>query len=285
MDIRVYQQGDAFREAVFSFLVAYEAMNCLPIGLMNSLALYDEPPYLAVVEEAGAPIAASIRTPPHNLVLSAVQGDPAPPTEALAERLSASGVSLPGVIGPRDAARCFAAAWSGRTGAHPTISVEERVYELKTVEAVAPVGGRMRGAQASDLPLIREWCAAFAREAMPEVTDPDAAAARTVAGRFPDEAGARGLRLWETPSGRPVALAGFGGPTPHGVRVGPVYTPPAERGHGYATALVAELSQELLDIGRDAVYLFTDLANPTSNRIYQRIGYRPVGDVDQYVFR
>ena len=91
-----------------------------------------------------------------------------------------------------------------------------------------------------------------------------------------------GLYLWD--DGRPVSLAGYSGPTPHGIRVGPVYTPPAQRGNGYASACVAALSQLLLDGGRAHCFLFTDLGNPTSNHIYQAIGYWPVCDVDEYRF-
>ena len=68
------------------------------------------------------------------------------------------------------------------------------------------------------------------------------------------------------------------------MRVGPVYTPPEDRGHGWASALVAEGTQWLLDEGREWVCLYTDLSNPTSNRIYQAIGYEPVLDFDQYEF-
>ena len=77
---------------------------------------------------------------------------------------------------------------------------------------------------------------------------------------------------------------GVGGLTPHGIRVGPVYTPPEQRGRGYASNLVAEVSQLQLDAGRTFVFLFTDLANPTANKIYQAIGYEPVNDVDEYDF-
>ena len=81
-----------------------------------------------------------------------------------------------------------------------------------------------------------------------------------------------GFLIWED-EGEVVSIAGCGGPTPNGIRIGPVYTPPELRGRGYATALVAELSQRLLDSGRRFCFLFTDLANPTSNAIYERIGY------------
>ena len=85
-------------------------------------------------------------------------------------------------------------------------------------------------------------------------------------------AGDGGFPLWED-GGAVVSASGWGGPTPNGIRIGPVYTPPELRGRGYATALVAELSQTLLDEGRRFCFLFTDLANPTSNAIYERIGY------------
>ena len=89
--------------------------------------------------------------------------------------------------------------------------------------------------------------------------------------------------LWIA-DGKPVAWAGVGGRTPNGIRIGPVYTPPEERGHGYASAVVAAASQAQLDEGRTFCFLFTDLANPTSNRIYQAIGYEPIGDFDEYHF-
>ena len=78
--------------------------------------------------------------------------------------------------------------------------------------------------------------------------------------------------------GEPVSFGGFGGLTPNGIRIGPIYTPPELRRRGYASALTAALTQMLLDRGRRFCFLFTDLANPTSNSIYQRIGFRPIGD-------
>jgi predicted GNAT family acetyltransferase len=94
---------------------------------------------------------------------------------------------------------------------------------------------------------------------------------------------ARVPHLWEH-GGKAVAFAGVAGPTPSGIRIGPVYTPPEHRGHGYASNLVAAASQRQLDAGRRFCFLFTNLANPTSNRIYQLLGYVPVVDVDMYRF-
>jgi predicted GNAT family acetyltransferase len=92
----------------------------------------------------------------------------------------------------------------------------------------------------------------------------------------------RGLYVWEDQE--PVSMVGYAGPTPNGIRVSAVYTPPERRNRGYASAGVAALSQMLLDGGRRFCFLFTDLANPTSNRIYQQIGYRAVCDVDECKF-
>jgi predicted GNAT family acetyltransferase len=84
--------------------------------------------------------------------------------------------------------------------------------------------------------------------------------------------------------GGPVSFAGYGNETRHGVRIGPVYTPPEHRSRGYASAVVAGLSQQLLDEGRRFCFLFTDLANPTANRLYARLGYKPVCDAAEIVF-
>ena len=89
--------------------------------------------------------------------------------------------------------------------------------------------------------------------------------------------------VWD--DGDPVSLAAYGNPTPSGTRVGPVYTPLEHRGRGYATSLVADLTAERLAIGLDYCFLFTDLANPTSNAIYARIGYEAVADWDQWSFQ
>jgi hypothetical protein len=136
----------------------------------------------------------------------------------------------------------------------------------------------MRDARTDDRPLLLDWFRAFMEEAIGE--SPDAAStAHVVDHRL--EADSAGVVFWE--DGPMVSLAAFGNPTPNGIRIGPVYTPPEYRRRGYASALVAELSERLLE-KRRFCFLFTDLANPTANRIYERIGYRRVCEAAEIVF-
>jgi GNAT superfamily N-acetyltransferase len=281
MRVRTFHDPAAFRAAADPLLLAQEALNCLVIGLAATLDAGQDGTFLGVVEDGGGtPVLAALRTPPRFLVLSAAVGDPRAAAEALAAHWAASGSPLPGVSGPRVEAAAFSAAWTARRGGTSRREMAERVYELEAVTWPAPVDGGMRAVGPDDLPLMRDWAIAFAREALPEERDPEAAGTELVARRCPEVLGVHGLRLWENGAGHPVALAGYAGPTPHGIRVGPVYTPVAQRRRGYASALVASLSQALLEAGKARVYLFTDLANPTANALYQRIGYRAVGDFD-----
>jgi len=134
----------------------------------------------------------------------------------------------------------------------------------------------MRDAKAAERDLLISWFEAFHEEVGGIMGSAEEAVDLRLSG------GSSGLRVWW--NAEPVSIAGFGGPTPNGIRIGPVYTPPHLRRRGYATACVAALTQDLLSAGRRFVFLFTDLENPTSNSIYQQIGYRPVCDVDQYRF-
>ena len=219
-------------------------------------------------------MAAALQTPPHRLVLALP--DTIEAIEFLVDGLAAE--HLPGVVGPSDAAQRFARRWTSRTGQSIRAGMAERTFRLRTVRHQRPAPGHMRVARPSDRRLLEAWLRAFAAEALGETFENAAEAA----GRWISGPG-RTMYLWDHDD-RTVAMCGAGGQTPNGIRVGPVYTPTPERGRGYATGLVAACSQAQLDAGHEFVFLFTDLANPTSNRIYESIGYERVIDVDQYDF-
>jgi hypothetical protein len=282
-DLLVQRPADveAFLDRAGDFLAAHEAENNLLFGICSNLranpGAFKEPARFAIVTE-GDPadvVGAALQTPPHRLVLSHLPDVGV--VDALADALADD--PLPGVLGAPEAARRFAELWTSRTGGTFERRMSERIYRLSAVRPVEPAPGGMRIAEARDRPLIAAWLRAFADEALGEtLEDADEAAERWVARR------GRTIYFWDA-DGTTVSMSGAGGATPTGIRVGPVYTPFEHRGHGYATNLVASSSQAQLDAGYRFLFLFTDLANPTSNRIYRAIGYEPVTDVDQYVFR
>lgn len=279
-DLRRYDDPAAFAAAALPFLLEHEAEHCLPIGICRGLidgrVFVDQAPYLAVVELGGRVVAVAMRTPPHQAILSRVDAPAAMPL--LAPDLLDADPALPGIMGPAAVSLAVAEEWSRLTGRAHRWSRAQRIFQLETVIPVTGVPGKLRRATEVDRDLAVAWVRAFAVEAGDDVMASQVE--RSVDARLASTAG--GISLWE--DGGPVSLVGCGGPTPHSMRIGPVYTPPEHRRQGYASAATAALSQMLLDGGRRFVFLFTDLANPTSNRIYQAIGYRPVADVGVYRF-
>ncbi len=264
------------------FLAEREAEHNLILGLCSRLAAdphaYAEPPYLAVAVEGDRVVAVGFRTPPHNLILSEIVAPAA--IDALAGDAHDAFVSLPGVLGPKEVARAFTESWRELTGVGSHRTMANRIYRASAARPPQGVSGLMRPYRSDDRGLVVEWLDAFTAEALPRETVQEPPAV-LLDRRIGDPDG--GLVLWED-GGSPVSLAGFGNPTPNGIRVGPVYTPPALRGRGYASALVGQMTAMLLDRDIHFCFLFTDLDNPTSNSIYQRLGYEPVSDVDQYAF-
>lgn len=271
-----------FLERAGAFLLAREAEHNLMLGLAGRLVpnprLYGSDPYLAVVEVAERVVGAALRTPPYGLVLSEI--DDARAVDAIAADVHEVFGTLPGVLGPVDDVRRFVELWETYAGASGRLAVAERIYQADSVTRPSGVPGQARRYRDSDRELAVRWCTAFVEEALPHGT-PERPSA-IVDSRLAEAHG--GFMLWEDARGEPVSLAGFGRATLNGIGVGPVYTPPELRGRGYASALVAELTASLLAAGRRYCFLFTNLANPTSNSIYQQVGYRPVTEVDQWLF-
>ena len=281
MRIERHDDPARFFTLVAPFLERREAEHNLQLGFRARLeadrhAFGPRDPLLyAALDDAGDVAAVATQTPPFGLVLSNVD-DPAI-VDALAERLAADEAELPTALGPVEAVRGFAERWARLTGVTASVHIEERIYEATEVVHPEGVGGAMRRYTAADRPLAIDWMGAFFAEAMPD--SPEGRVEQFV----DDRAGGIGsLVLWEN-DGEVVSIAGHAGETPNGSRVGPVYTPPELRGHGYASALTAALTEELL-ARRRFCFLFTDLANPTSNSIYQRIGYRAVTDITLWRF-
>jgi predicted GNAT family acetyltransferase len=276
--LRRYDDVDAFLEAATPYLIEREAEHNLIFGVASTLRVdpgqYTAPAYLATVHDGDRVVAAALRTPPYRLVLSEMDD---PRAIELMARDTVE-LDLPGVQGPVEVVRDFVSTRQALGAPKAEREIGERIYRLREVIPPRPVAGAMRAVRPDDRELVARWIHEFMLEALAEDDRPGAAAAadRWIAGQGT-------LQLWDI-DGEIVSLAGVRGPTPHGIRIGPVYTPPDRRGRGYASALVAAASQAQLDAGKTFVFLFTDLANPTSNHIYQAIGYEPVGEIDVYVY-
>jgi predicted GNAT family acetyltransferase len=219
-------------------------------------------------------VGAAMHTPPHELFLPRLE----PGIAALiAAALAEPDHALPGVNGEIAAVREFAEAWTAAMRITSTVTSSRRLYRLGSLAAPSGVPGRPRRAERGDLDLVADWFVRFDAEAHTGdigVDWADLARRRVEAGQ---------LWLWED-AGTTVSLAGVSEASAGVARVGPVYTPPAHRRHGYGAAITAEVSAAALRVGAEHVALYTDLANPTSNAIYQKIGYEPVHDAEVRTF-
>jgi GNAT superfamily N-acetyltransferase len=231
------------------------------------------------VERDRVIVAAAIQTPPWNVVLSEIDDAGALGVLVADLYVDRRSVELPGVTGPAEHAPAFSDLWSAQTGVTARIDVHERIFRLLELRPPRIAEGSARIGGPGDRPILIAWMDAFHAEAFDHPAPVDAAT--LVDGWLAGHG--RALWLWER-DGEPVSLTGIGMGTPNGFRIGPVYTPPPLRGQGFASNLVARLSADALGAGKRFGFLFTDLANPTSNRIYQALGYEPVRDVDMWRF-
>lgn len=229
-----------------------------------------------VLEEEGQVSGTFYHLPPRALGLS-----PLTPAQAdsLAAHLADTGLSPTSVGADHDTAAAFAEAWQRRTGVTPKLrDVQVRLYRLGTLTPPEPrPQGRARVLGEGDLDQAAFWCGEFARAVGEDVVVDAETWAST---RYADKR----YTLWETPDGTPVSIAGMNPLIGGQIQVDIVYTPAHLRGHGYAAAVSAEVSRAALAAGAQEVVLFADRSNPTSNALYQRLGYRRLSDWSGYDF-
>jgi hypothetical protein len=205
---------------------------------------------------------AFLETPPYPTRLSVM------PDAAATELAVALGFSVSAVSGPFVAVDPFVEAWKVATSGTSAVRMNQRLYRLGTLTAPS-VPGAARRATTDDFGLLVAWYRAFAVELGGPHGDTEGAVnSRLVSGA---------LWLWEDGE-HAVSMAGASALLAGMVRVGPVYTPPDQRGRGYASGVTAAASADAIDRGAEQVLLYTDLANPTSNSIYRKLGYAPIAD-------
>lgn len=279
MKVRSLSPAD-FLARAGSWLEEREAENQLFFRMTGALQarmqVEESAKFFATVEEGHEIFAVAGMTPPYHLVVSRA---PAAAIPALIDYLNSTGIVPTGVNGLKETSVAFAAAWAAGHDVTPRVRMELGVYEATSVTAPAGVGGRLRTAVESDVPLLARWCQAFSREALGAAEHETDEQALVRARRWLT---AGGVAIWQ--DGEPRAMTNATGKSPHGICLNGVYTPPEFRRRGYASACVAALTDRLLGEGRRFVCLFTDLSNPTSNSIYQKVGYRWVCEFADYDF-
>jgi predicted GNAT family acetyltransferase len=263
-----------YRTRAGDFLTAHPVENTVLLTLLHRLE-HGQPtggdpalaPRLGYWRPSGsAPVAgACVQTPPQWIGLSTMPVDAA---VELAELLASERL-VTGVAGALPEATAFTDTWSARTGGTAKVHEEQRLFRLGEL-LVPTVPGRLRPAEPADRELLADWLADFFDLVGADGHDPAGTAAlRTRAGE---------LFVWEDPDGHPVSFAALSQVIAGMTRIGPVYTPSEHRGHGYASGVTAGIAAVGRDRGAAEVLLYTDLANPVSNSIYQKIGFRPVAD-------
>jgi predicted GNAT family acetyltransferase len=258
----------------------HEAQNMIPLG--NLMIGYEgkdktgwrDPAHwlMAAVSDGTEIRLVALMTPPYNLTLYAAENqinDAA--LDCLVDALLEAGAPVPGVVTEKTLAEAFARTYCAAAGLDYATGTRQRIYELREVNPAVP-SGQIRLAMESDMAFLPYWCEGFASDCFGSPfsvqTDPEPY-------RYLISAG----NLYILMDGdTPVSMAKITRELQTVCGVGYVYTPPYFRGKGYATACVAALSRLILDRGFASCVLYTDLANPTSNSIYQKIGYRPLCD-------
>jgi len=266
------RDAERFAAATEAFLLANPVEHNIVYTVLDGVRQSGGEARFGWVEEDGAIAGAVLRTPPRGMLASTMSEAAA---RALMPALLEEDPELPGVGGPEPAATYLAQAWRTQTGGTFGRGIGHVVYVLDRVEPPAqpPPGGARLGTP-DERDLLVRWTAEFAREA--GITGADAAAMV--------DGGLAAEHLWVWDDGGPVAMTGRFVPVDGVVRISQVYTPPEARRRGLGSALVAAVSERLLAAGARRCTLNADRENLSTNAIYQAIGYRRAGDVQEYTF-
>jgi Acetyltransferase (GNAT) family len=266
---------EAFAAAAGDFLHADPAGNSVMLTVVatmrerGGLSAAGAGELLGWWQAEGEPVTgAFMHTPPYPVHVAAMPGEA---VGALVDLLARDAASVPGVSGDRAATDAFAAAWSERTGARARVHRRMRLHRLDAlIDPDPPPPGAAVVAGPEHRDVLVAWYEAFTAE----IEDPP----RDVGPQVDDRIADGGALLWLADDGEPVSLAGRTRLVAGQARIAPVYTPPGQRGRGYAAGATAAATRSALEAGAREVLLYTDLANPTANRLYERLGYRGVED-------
>lgn len=289
MELRFFDDPAAFLDVAGERLAEMPVLSTVMAGVAHRIHEQREagvpwpegvPCWFAVVLDRGEIVGTAMRTAPFGEYPAYLLPMPDEAAVLLARTLLDRDEPVLGANGALPTVQIFCEEMARATGGQAQVGQHTRLFELGELKEPASVPGRLRPATVEEQDLVTSWYDAF-------MADADEQAGREP-GSSPHEApGPEDMRrrieggrifLWEAADGTPVhvtaaTLASYGVS-----RIGPVFTPREHRGHGYASQAVYQVSRLLRDLG-ERPCLFTDQANPTSNRIYESLGYEPLVDM------
>jgi len=281
MKFTLYDNIQTFYEDVYDILSAHETQNMLILGNLlighkgeDTFGWRDPANWVmvTVADDSNLRLVA-LMTPPWGITLYAVDNIvDSLIVKCLVDGLIAANIPVPGVVTEKSLAETFGAAYCSTKNMTHSITMSQRIYELCSVNPEIPQIGHFRLAREQDLSFIPYWIADFIASAG---QDSDISADIETS-RY--HVGSGKLYILEDDSGMAVSMAKIVRQIVSASNIGLVYTPPYLRGQGYASSVTAQISQLCLDAGQKSCALYTDLSNPTSNSIYQKIGYTPICD-------
>ena len=280
MLITRFQDPLKFRDHVQEFLLQHEAENNMIFNILGGIISkrYTGDNLMVSVEEQGDIVLVAIMTPPKNIVLSFTQKLKS--IDELVKYLVRNEIFIPGVLGFKKGSKKFATLWSKSKKITFKLAMNEKIYKLEDLNEQVLGTREFIKADLTHESIILNWTKLFIEEALPqEISDFNEDYMQVIKNRIKN-----GRYFILLDRNKPVSMVHKAGKTPNGNLINAVYTPTHLRRNGYATEVVANISKLLLAEGNKFCFLFTDLSNPTSNKIYQDVGYRPIIDMDQYKF-
>ena len=281
MQFKSYTNVHEFHKAAYDVLMLHEAQNLIPLGNLllgcegKDKTAWRDPAnwFMATVYDDKGVLLTAIMTPPHNLAIYATDNKiNASAMDCLIEGLA--DLQIPGVLAEKEQAKCFAKLYTSSKNLSYKVSMDQRIYELTEVNPKVPQFGTLRLLNEKDMHFFPYWAEAFYayvdrnKTSMPLPVDEEV---------YKHRIAMKNIYILEV-EGIPVSMAGITREMQTVSGLAHVYTPPYFRGRGYASSCVAQLSQLILDKGFAKCVLYTDLANPTSNSIYMKMGYKAICD-------
>ena len=280
MKIKSFQDPSQFAQEAAPLLIAHEAENNLPLGILHQL---QEDPSAAVdvsmlvlYDEEERPVYLTLRTPPHLWILPSVASVTRQQVRFLTEYLRTEALEVPGILGEENSVHWFLERWNELTGQEAELQMHQGIYRLDALKEIRKGEGELVLAESAQQELVAGWLKQFSIETNTPIHEDSRQQAK-------DMIDAQRVYLWKKGE-EFVSMVCRARTTPHGATVNGVFTPDHFKKQGYASQAVWQLSNQLLREGFSFCALYTDLANPTSNSIYKKIGYQWIGSSKVYHF-